>query len=96
MANERINRPIPIQEGYQPGRMEQRGYPPNVGAGCKPNGQIPTAQNLTPPTGGSAIAPASQASQARDRDRPFARARRPCSRGGFRGAHLSVFSVALW
>jgi len=64
MANERINRPIPIQEGYQPGCVQQRGYQPNVGAGYKPNGQVvPTAQSLTPPKGGTAIQPAPQAAQ---------------------------------
>ncbi len=64
MASKRINRPIPIQEGYQPGRMEQRGYQPNQGLGYKPNGQVvPTAQSLTAPKGGTAIQPAPQASQ---------------------------------
>ncbi len=64
MASERTNQPIPIQEGYQPSRVEQRGYQPNQELGYKPNGQVvPRAQNLTPPKGATAIQPAPQASQ---------------------------------
>lgn len=58
MAKKNKLRPLPLQEGYQPKPLSEKGYQPEQ-TGYEPGSDAPTdIENVKPPSGGSAIQPA--------------------------------------